>query len=346
MNLMDRDRFRDTVFYRDKHKCVIHKDISAQDAHHITERRLWENGGYYVENGASLCAQCHLEAEMTVLSCDEIRAAAGIDQIVLPEHLYPDYNYDKWGNIILDNGNRLKGELFYDESVQKILGKGKVLDKFIEYVKYPRTYHLPWSASRTQDDRTLASVKHFDGRYVIVTVKMDGENTTLYPDYMHARSIDSESHPSQSWVRNFQGQMGYNIPGGWRVCGENLFAKHSIRYKNLSSYFMCFSIWNKYNRCLSWIDTLEWAKLLDIEVVSTLYEGIWDEYKIRSLYDYYEGMWNDNIMEGYVVRVADSFGYGEFRTSVAKYVRKDHVKETVHNWKHQRIVKNELSGSC
>lgn len=56
---------------------------------------------------------------MTTLSCDEIRKAANITTVVLPDHLYEDAEHNKWGNEILKNGERLQGELFNDESVQK-----------------------------------------------------------------------------------------------------------------------------------------------------------------------------------------------------------------------------------
>ncbi|MEL7307213.1 MAG: RNA ligase family protein, partial [Pseudomonadota bacterium] len=39
------------------------------------------------------------------------------------------------------------------------------------------------------------------------------------------------------------------------MCGENLYARHSISYNNLPSYFMAFSVWNELNQCLSWQDT-------------------------------------------------------------------------------------------
>ena len=158
MHLLSRDNFRQAVFERDGLKCVICKN-PAQDAHHILERRLFSDGGYFVENGASLCGKCHIEAEETVLSCELIRESAGIETIILPEHLYKDNNYDKWGNIILVNGQRLKGELFYDESVQKILKQRNKLDLFCDYVKYPRTFHLPWSEGKTDDDRTLENTE-------------------------------------------------------------------------------------------------------------------------------------------------------------------------------------------
>src|SRR6185369_8477297 len=172
--LLTRDRFREGVFARDGYKCVI-CGRPAVDAHHILERRLFDNGGYFVNNGASLCSDCHIAAETTVLSCEKIRVACGITKPVLPPHLYPDQVYDKWGNPIQTNGTRLRGELFDDESVQKILAQGNVLGLFTKYVRYPRTYHLPWSPNLTEDDRMMENTEGFVGKRVVVTVKLDGE---------------------------------------------------------------------------------------------------------------------------------------------------------------------------
>jgi hypothetical protein len=154
--LLLRDEFREGVFRRDNYKCVC-CGADAQDTHHLVERRLWPDGGYYLDNGASLCGLCHLRAEETVLTCDTLRAAAGITRVLLPPHLYDDSAYDKWGNLLLANGTRLQGELFGDESVQKILAQGGVLSQFVPHVRYPRTHHLPWS-NPTKDDRTLESL--------------------------------------------------------------------------------------------------------------------------------------------------------------------------------------------
>lgn len=43
MNILTRDQFRESVFERDSHTCVICKNPS-QDAHHIVERRLFSDG--------------------------------------------------------------------------------------------------------------------------------------------------------------------------------------------------------------------------------------------------------------------------------------------------------------
>lgn len=347
--LLDRTSFREGIFERDGHKCVICGAASTRlDAHHIIERRLWDDGGYYLDNGATLCDEysgyveggvgCHMKAEMTVLSCDDIRTAAGIRKTIIPDHLYGDYRYDKWGNIINPDGTRTKGELFNDESVQKVLKAGGVLDEFRTYVKYPRTYHLPWSPGLTDDDRMLPSTSVFEGREVVITEKMDGENTTLYRDYMHARSLEEEHHESRGWVKKLHAEICYHIPEGWRICGENLYALHSISYPELPSYFMVFSIWDENNVCLSWDDTCEYAAVLGLTMVPVVSRGIWDEEAVRKLGE----LVDTNRTEGFTVRVADSFAYGSFRKSIAKWVRKGHV-QTTHNWKMRSVVRNGLT---
>jgi len=112
--LLSRDDFRNQVFSRDGHKCVV-CGAPARDAHHVLERKLWEDGGYYLENGVSVCAKHHMEAEQTVISCEELRRLASIESFPLPDHLVTDEEYDKWGNPILPNGLRMKGELFEEE---------------------------------------------------------------------------------------------------------------------------------------------------------------------------------------------------------------------------------------
>ncbi len=337
MKLYSRDSFRDLVFARDFDQCVICKN-KGQDAHHIIERRLFDDGGYYLDNGVTLCGYCHRLAEATIISCEELREKAHIYRIILPDHMYDDFIYDKWGNIINPNGTRLKGELFFDESVQKILKEGNVLDQFVPYVKYPRTYHLPWSPGLTKDDRSLIDCNHFIGQDIVVTEKMDGENTTMYGDYIHARSIDSETHPSQHFVRKIHGDIKYQIPDGWRICGENVFARHALIYTMLPSFFLTFSIWDERNTCLNWDDTIEINNMLGLSHVPVLYEGKWDEKELLKI----EDNMDFSFHEGYVVRLRDEFTYSNFRRSVAKYVRTSHVDSTVHNWKRQEIIPNML----
>lgn len=202
--------------------------------------------------------------------------------------------------------------------------------------KYPRTRHLPWSPGASHDDLIAGGVEPFVGQRVIVTEKMDGENTTLYRDHVHARSLDGRHHPSRDWVKGLQGRIAHEIPDGWRICGENLYARHSIPYDTLSSYFMVFSIWDADNRCLDWDSTVEWADLLGLELVPVLYDGEFDIDWLRDL------DLDLQRCEGYVVRLASSFAYAEFGESVAKWVRANHVQTDQH-WMHAEVVPNGLA---
>lgn len=333
--LLTRDVFRNGVFARDQNKCVI-CGAQGQDAHHILERRLFPDGGYYLDNGATLCDIHHWEAERTTLTCEEIRTAAGIDYVCLPPHLYPDVRYDKWGNPYQANGSRLMGELYHDQSVQKVL-----VGDFTPHVKYPRTFHLPWTESKTKDDKVHKSLDQFNGIEIVVTEKMDGENTNIYPDYYHARSVDAVSHWTQSWARNLQAKIGYDLPKGHRICGENVYAQHSIGYSDLESYFYMFSMWDDKNVSLDW-DTVElWSKLLEIPTVPVIYRGNYDDFDHSKHYaDYVKSVGRE--VEGYVMRVASDYHYSEFPKFTGKFVRKDHVANTVHHWKSSAIKVNTL----
>lgn len=338
--LLTRDEFREGVFLRDKYQCVICK-APHKDAHHIIERRLFDDGGYYLDNGATLCEKHHIMAEETTLSCEEIRTAAGIKKVVIPDHMYTDndYTYDKWGNIVMPTGMRLKGELFNDESVQKILKQGGVLDQFSKYIKYPRTMHLPWSEKMTKDDRKLNNTDHFKDKEVVVTLKLDGENTSMYRDHIHARSLDSGTHPSRKWVKGLWGRINYEIPEGWRICGENMYAVHTISYTKLDSYFYVFSIWDENNNCLSWDETLEYAFLLGLQTVPVIYRGVYDEKLIKEAFSMIQK--GDQRQEGYVVRLSDEYNYSQFRKSLAKFVALDFEIKHGH-WAQQKLEVNQL----
>jgi hypothetical protein len=169
---------------------------------------------------------------------------------------------------------------------------------------------------------------------------MDGENTSIYKDYIHARSLERATGSDRAEVWKIWANIGHELPDNWRVCGENLLVKHSIHYECLPAYFQVFSIWNEFNECLNWPETMVWCHLLNLRTVPVLYEGIWDEAAIRKLY---QPNRKPDPMEGYVVRLEQDFNYAEFRRSVAKFVRSGHVTTDSH-WRHDRMIRNGLQG--
>ena len=188
-------------------------------------------------------------------------------------------------------------------------------------LKYPRTFHCPWSEGATNDDKILKDMSSFLGKEVVVTIKMDGENTTLGRDYMHARSLDSAHHPSRDWVKAFHATFKHRLGHDFRICGENLYAKHSIHYNELESYFLAFSTWED-RWCSHWDETKGYCDLLGIKMVREIYRGTFNnevtmKIVLQRLYEADDG---DDIKEGYVIRLVDSFHYDDFKQSVAKFV--------------------------
>lgn len=203
---------------------------------------------------------------------------------------------------------------------------------------YPRTAHLPWSPGVTSDDVRVGDLGGLRGREVVVTEKMDGENTTLYRDGLHARSLDSGHHPSRAWVKALQGRIGGLIPDGVRVCGENMYARHSIAYEDLESWFYGFSVWDD-ERCLGWDETVRTLRGLGIPAPPVLWRGVFDERVLRGL------KLDPSRQEGYVVRSVEGFVREEFGRRLAKWVRPHHVQTDTH-WMHAAVVENGLGAAA
>ena len=237
-----------------------------------------------------------------------------------------------------------------------------------KYYKYPRTFHFEWSENLQNDDRRLLSINGFLGKDVVVSEKLDGENTSMMGDRIHARSPDSKDHLSRHWVKALHGAIKHQIPKGWRICGENMFALHSIYYKELTSLFYVFSIFDEKNICLSWSDTEDFCKLLGLQTVPVIYKGPWSEEAIKNCYSgksAFKGLtpkpfikefdvfrskiinfddlsfFADETQEGYVCRVSDAFDFQDYDKYVAKFVRKSHVKSG-NNWMYEIVIPNKL----
>jgi hypothetical protein len=210
------------------------------------------------------------------------------------------------------------------------------------YVKYPRTRHLPWSLGRGRDDLVLDSVSRFESlEKTVVTEKLDGENTTLYRDGFHARSLDSKSHPARDWLKAYHAAFAYRIPESTRICGENMFAEHSISYTQLTTFFYVFAVYRG-ELCLDWEETVAFCRELNIETVPVLYEGPWDETKVRACWKG-ESVYGPE-QEGYVVRNKSAFLLSEFGVNVAKFVREGHVGSEIH-WMNAPVRPNRLKGA-
>ena len=117
--LLSREQFKEACFKRDNYKCVF-CDKPSRDSHHIIERKLFDDGGYYLNNAASVCEEHHIECEKTLITVEAVYAAANITEPKRPEYFGKGLIYDKWGNVVVSDIKRIPGLLFEDTAVQKI----------------------------------------------------------------------------------------------------------------------------------------------------------------------------------------------------------------------------------
>lgn len=132
--LLTRDQFKTAVLSRFKGRCAF-CDQPAVDAHHILERKLFPDQGYYLSNGAPVCEAHHWNCETTAISVKEVWATCGIETPQLPPGLNPEQDWDKWGNRIWPSGLRSWGPLEHDTGARKALAAGGYLG-----VMMPSTY--------------------------------------------------------------------------------------------------------------------------------------------------------------------------------------------------------------
>jgi len=208
--------------------------------------------------------------------------------------------------------------------------------------KYPRTPHLPFSPGGTRDDRRLSSVNSFINIPLVITEKMDGSNVCLEHNNLFARSHSkSPNHPSFDALKAVHAQSKHIIPDNTQIFGEWLYAQHSIFYNSLPNYLAIFAVFDG-SKWASWEEVELWAKELNVPTVpllgiKTFQNEIDLQKEIETLAQHPSFCGEE--MEGVVIR--NAFEFVDFETSVAKFVRANHVQTDDH-WTSQTIVKNLL----
>ncbi|WP_235324685.1 RNA ligase family protein [Pedobacter lusitanus] len=184
------------------------------------------------------------------------------------------------------------------------------------------------------------------------TEKLDGENNCLSKYGVFARSHAAPAvSPWTASLRQFW-QLVKKDLGSLEIFLENLYAIHSIAYKNLESHFYVFGI-RQDNRWLSWEETKFYAAILDLPVVPEI--AVFQTPEKQDLFEKevlsivsgpgtlapYDALTDLPVtMEGIVTRNADGYDCTDFSNNVFKYVRKGHVKTDQHwtrNWKRARL---------
>ena len=213
--------------------------------------------------------------------------------------------------------------------------------------KYPRTYHIPFSPGKGSDDKVMSSVNHLLGVNLVITEKIDGSNVALSHDKCYSRSHSGPpTHSSFDGFKALHATIQYKIPRDLMIFGEWCYAKHSIYYTELPSYFLMFGVRDLVqDSWLSWQGVKDWADRLELNTVPVIEKEIIFE-QPKELEQFVVGEASKKSIcggdrEGLVLRKRMGFANDEFPNMVAKYVRKNHVTTNIH-WKFQEIIKNGI----
>ena len=347
-----REQFHSKCFERENNQCIVPWCTKQPvDAHHIIERAEWEDGGYFPENGASVCYKHHLMAEDNTIPPQAFWY--WLEQSpVTPKGVSKDVN--KWG-----------------EEFKTPPHKG-----LRDFHKYPSSRHLMplyWQGDESlakerleHDDTGHKTIDTFIGLELVITIKMDGGNTMLVKDTEHpvrARNGSQANHKSYDQLKSLYWDMNLyeKIPKHCQIFGEWTYAKHSIHYGckgcckernqgpslgeiipgdwGREMYFQVFGVFNtKYNLWLSWDETKIIAKQIGFPTAPVIDENIEfnnEQEAIEKLMDVSKSI-VDKGHEGIVVRYRNPFHYGQFSKRLGKYVRENHV--TGGRWENNDIV--------
>ncbi len=209
--------------------------------------------------------------------------------------------------------------------------------------KYNRTYHLPFSPGSTNDDRISDNAISLLGIDIVITEKLDGENTGMTRDGVYARSHAAFTESAWSReVRQLHSMIKSSIDEDVFIFGENMEGIHSIEYTNLISYFYMFGVRDN-NIWIPWEGVEEYSYLLDIPTVPVLFKGIINSEKelqqiVEDLVKQPSALGGNR--EGIVIRNASLFHNDDFSENVMKWVRKGHVQTTSHwtrDWRKAKI---------
>jgi hypothetical protein len=362
----NRKQFRQAVFDRDENNCLVPWcDQNADDAHHIIERDLWDDGGYVKDNGASVCNHHHQYAESNDIPPQAFYLWAGINDPPTPNTI-DTVHTNKWGEE-------------FDRPPWKNLR---------ERIKYQSSRHLLplyWHDDETtadsrmeHDDTGLETVEDFTGIPLVITHKIDGSNCMMVGDDLETPvRARNGSSPTEDMERlhgdgglYWQQEVNQKLPDRLQVFGEWTLAKHSIHYgcncnppcedvgprlseltgiENARSYFQIFGVFDKeWDMWLSWNRTEAVADELGFPTTPVIHcEDSNDAATYETEHEARQDLINhareviENGGEGIVVRSKFPFHYDQFSNRLGKYVRENHVTTDEH-WSHTDITENQI----
>ena len=224
--------------------------------------------------------------------------------------------------------------------------KNNIMNNVIRLAKYPRTYHMDFSPGSTSDDKKHLGdwfEIYFLGKEVVITEKLDGENTSFTNNGVFARSNIPTDSPWSVNLRELFPYIKNYISDNEIIFGENLYGIHSIEYNKLKNYWHMFACYNTEEEVwYSWDDIVDFASIIEQPTVPVLFRGVINSKK--ELIDLINTFMSQPSTygvekEGVVMRLTSEIKPENFSNSVVKYVRANHVQTNAHWTEDVKIAK-------
>ena len=232
------------------------------------------------------------------------------------------------------------------------------------FIKYPRTPHL-FGSRGTDDDKHMSQAESegfIADDSLIVEEKLDGTNVGIHFSddgdlvlQCRGHLITEGMHPQydlfKQWASVKCPVLEECLKRRFILFGEWVYARHSVRYRQLPHYFFEFDIYDKEEE--TFLDLSQRLSILEgtgVQTVPVVHKGAAAKSQLERLvgpscfdsqFDNPKTGRTDNLMEGLYLRIEA----GGAVTGRAKFVRPEFVekiKQSTH-WQHQEMVPNELA---
>ena len=203
-----------------------------------------------------------------------------------------------------------------------------------------------YSPGQSRDGEIIADPMRFVGRPVVVTEKLDGNNTLLHRGDVYARSVSAPA--TAKWFAMVRKHHAWKVTEtDVFLYGEEIYGVHSIAYDPVpeDETFYAFALRFGDGSFGSFRTMVKYAQESSIPVVPVLFEGTFRTvHQIRDFVSraHQEPSALGGAREGVVMRLAEGFPAADFKHSVCKSVRAGHVQSDEHwskRWRPCRIAR-------
>jgi len=217
------------------------------------------------------------------------------------------------------------------------------------YLKYEKTFRVVSPKIRIRGKFCLSKQEQnalLTGR-VEITEKVDGANVGIIRSkqgwtLQKRRGLADSIHPQFSffwnWARHNEPKI-VQIPIGWIIYGELMYAQHNIDYDKLPSYFLVFDIWNG-KKFLDHGDRIQEVKKFGFQHVPVLYYGYTETNSLDDFIMTSHCSFKD-MMEGIVIK-------NYRKQQRGKLVRAEFIKqlEEDEHWMNKPVIRNKLADTA